>query len=292
MKLHYEEVKMNKIKYFLLLGLFVGFLVNGLIAKEKDIFAGLKVNDHVAITIKNGHTFSGIVKSIEKTKIVLDISYDSPDLKGKITFYKDNIKTIESLMSLTETDKKEIISAKNERQKNSQPDNNESNKEVTETGNEEPKPTPEEKPRFESERERLLALLEQFPPNEGWGIGKKDDIMQKVESLRSDAEKEFLKVFDDWTKGLALKEKDDFKALLEKFPPEKGWGKEKYQEITTRIARIRVGPTAEENEFVTNFANWEKALEEKKKEEAAEEKKESEQEAEQQSPSSESEPQQ
>ena len=266
-------------KYIIFLILLSGILVNALIAKEEDIFSTLKINDHVVLTIKNGHVFSGIIKYMKKDRIILDVSYDDPALKGTITFYRDNIKNIESLMPLTDVEKKRIISEKESRLKSYRQEIKEKKAEVlVETA-----PQPAE----EIDQENLSALLEKFPPEDGWSLQKKNDILQKVESLRSEDEKEFLTVFDDWSKALALKGKEDQASLLEKFPPGKVWSKEKYTEITTRIARIKVGPSKEEQEFVDNFDAWEKALEEKKQEEAAKEKQEPEQKEEQPSPESE-----
>lgn len=242
---------------------------------KPDIFSDLKLNDRIEITLKNGKSFSGLVKTLTRAKITLDISYDDPDLKGTMTFDKKNIKDIKNLPRLDEAEKKRIISEKARRDeaylkalKKQPPPGEEKPSEVTEP--------PTEKTNEEKEEERLRALLKKFPPEAGWNEARKIDISEKMTLARRKEEQEFLEVYNDWVKALELKAKEDRRLLLEKFPQEKGWGEEKYLEISTRIARIHVGPSAEEQEFINKYEDWKRAVEEKKAEEEAKKKKEEE----------------
>ncbi|MBI4834279.1 MAG: hypothetical protein HY811_05625 [Planctomycetes bacterium] len=254
----------------------VACLAAPVFAEDADSFANIKVNDHIRITPKTGSQISGIVKVITKEKITLDVSYDDPDFDGNISVYKNNIQKIETLDSLTDKEKEQIEKEKTERLEKTwredepvvQPVQSKETTIKEGTPPEVPEKTEEEK-----EREKLMAILKKFNPDEGWSEDRKTDILEKMESYRSADEKEFLKVYDDWLKSLELKAVLDRRALVEKFPPDK-WNEQRYDEIISRFIRLKVVPSQEEREFADKFKEWEKGVEEKKKEDEEAKKKE------------------
>jgi hypothetical protein len=52
---------------------------------------------------------------------------------------------------------------------------------------------------------------------------------------------------------------EDEKALLTKFPPSEGWSPETFGELKRRSIVLHVYPNANEQEFLDNFASWQKA---------------------------------
>jgi hypothetical protein len=233
---------------------------------DEDIFSGLNIKDNINVILKNGNGVKGMVRYITKDKVVVDISYADPDLKGTITVYKKDIRMIDSLLALTDIERKKMMQEKESRLKKYR----EEIKSIPKIEQENSPESKREKPVIteeSSEEEKLAILLVKFPPEKGWDEKKKNYILEKMEVSRTDEEKEFIKVFDEWRKAIEVKSKTERQSILEMFPPEKGWSKEKYQEISTRWARIKVGRTEEEQDFVSKFSQWEKALEEKKKQE-------------------------
>ncbi|HHI80656.1 MAG TPA: hypothetical protein ENK02_11830 [Planctomycetes bacterium] len=85
----------------------------------------------------------------------------------------------------------------------------------------------EEKKR--KEEERLLALIQEFPPDKGWGPKKIEEIRIRKVAIGAfpDAKsKRFVEVFEDWVKGYnlwkALKEKESKKVKNGKVEPVQG----------------------------------------------------------------------
>ncbi len=84
----------------------------------------------------------------------------------------------------------------------------------------------EAKKKREAEEKRLLALVKEFPPEEGWGPDKIEEIRIRKVALGvfPDARsKRFIQVYEDWKKGVALLEK---KKAEEKAAKKEGGGAE------------------------------------------------------------------
>jgi hypothetical protein len=255
------------------------FLAAQAFAEDADLFANIKINDHIRITPKTGTPVSGIVKAINKEKITLDVSYDEPDFDGNISVYKNNIRKIEDLGSLTDAEKEQVETEKKERLEKTWRESEPAAPPKELAAKESVTPASQEESDKEKEREKLMVILKKFNPDDGWNTEKKADILKKIEVLRGADEREFLKIYDDWLKALELKAMLDRRTLVEKFPPDK-WNKQRYDEITSRFTRMHVGPSREEQEFVDKYKEWEKGVEENKIEEEEAKKKEEEEESE------------
>ena len=62
----------------------------------------------------------------------------------------------------------------------------------------------------EAEDQRLLKLVVEYPPEEGWGPDRLRDIQIRkmtVGSFPDERSKRFIEIFDDWQKGYALRQK-------------------------------------------------------------------------------------
>lgn len=250
-----------------------------LFSDQPDNFSIIKYGDHVEIILKNNNNFKGLVKLKIKNKIVLDISYDDPRLKGTITFYRSDIKKIDALVPLSDLQKRQSMTEKKKQLKEYRKESRKLQSELPDETTSKVKTQPSDIPQVtieelseEEQQKKLLALLKKFPPSEGWGMQKINDIKKKMDLFRSAKEKEFIEVFNDWTKAVELQKKEERRKLLEKFSPDKGWGEQKYTEASTRFLRMGVGPSKEEQEFIDRYKDWQKALEEKKEEVKKEEK--------------------
>jgi hypothetical protein len=60
---------------------------------------------------------------------------------------------------------------------------------------------------------------------------------------------------------VAAVEQQRLLALLRDFPPEKGWGAKRHQEIEVRKVTIGVFPNKQQQRFLDNFEDWQQALE-------------------------------
>lgn len=238
-------------------------------AEEADIFSGLKIGDRVEVTLKNDRAFRGEIKALIPDRITLDISYDDPSLKGTISFFREAIERIAILTPLTQAEKKRELIRKRKELEKYRKETVKYKPVLPKVKKEETIPSIPEKSKGKKEQERLLELLDRFPAEAGWNEERRTDILEKNPTFRTSKEEDFLKIYDDWTKAVELKTYLERRALLEKFPPEKKWGEEKYQELSTRFIRIGVVLNAEEKEFVDKFKDWQKALEELKAEEEA-----------------------
>lgn len=247
--------------------LLASFVLPGLAGNETDIFSGLKRGMRIKIIVKNDNSFIGEIKNIVKDRIELNISFDSPLLIGTISFYKKEIKAIENLHSYDIAKKREIIQKKGQDL-------------ATYINRVEPKEydllsLPEEKPQpkvAESEEEQLLKLLEQFPSDAGWNKKRLKEIQEKNSAWRTEKENEFLVKYDSWLQAQEIKERAERKALLEKFPPEDGWNEEKHRKLVSKPIVLHIRLTADEQEFVDQFSNWQQALEERTEEQQKQEK--------------------
>ncbi|MFA5794652.1 MAG: hypothetical protein WC980_06255 [Candidatus Brocadiia bacterium] len=234
---------------------------------QKDVFAGLKRGERVTIILNNRNTFTGEVKYIIKDKIELDITFDSPTLMGTMSFTRKDIKEIRKLDALDETDKTEIKNTKKAEAKKNKATA------VNKTYASEPS-APESSESYSQDESKLLALLDKFPPGKVWNKTRYEEIKAASINIQTSEEKEFLAVYENWNKAIAIKEKTNRKNLLEQFPPGPEWNENKFNELSTKFSRIHVMLTETEQEFINKYPDWVlakvEAEEEKKKQEEAE----------------------
>lgn len=214
------------------------FLLLALPAAAADPFEGLKRLDRVAITDKDGDTVRGIVRSVIRGRLSLQIE-GREGVIGSIVFERKSVAGVERLGTATDEELKAI--------------------------SEPPPPPPEgfiEPDRPEPKPEPVPPLprpvLEAFPPA-AWSASRHDDIAHKDAYLRSVEEREFLARFDEWTRALEAREQAERKALLAKFPPEKGWSEETCARLKLTLVVLGRQLTPEECEFVERFEDWKQA---------------------------------
>ncbi|MEW6026160.1 MAG: hypothetical protein AB1599_02550 [Planctomycetota bacterium] len=232
-----------------------------------DIIAGLKRGERVNIILKNNISYTGIIKSVISDRIEIDISYDDPVLKGSFSFRARDIKSIIARSTLSKAEKERIIAEKEkkdqERARELAPKTPAEDETAGPAG-------PAEKKELDDDE--LLGLLDKFPRGEKWNSKTYQSITGKDAFLRTPEEISFMENYQNWLKALELKEKNANLEFFKKYLPENGWGDEKYTELITKYIRLKVGLSAEEQEFVDKYETWKKTriiyeAEQKKKQE-------------------------
>lgn len=242
--------------------------------QEQDIFAGLRRGERVTVTLKGNISYTGIIKSIINNKIEVDISYDDPVLKGTFSFRSWDIKSIMTRATLSRVERDRIAAEKDKKEL-------ERARELPPkiSGNEEPTEPANPAEKKELNGDELLDLLNKFPQGEVWNSKTYQAIVDKNAFLRTPEETSFMENYQQWLKAIELKGKNSDMEFFKKYLPENGWGEEKYSELITRYIRLKVGLTAEEQEFVDKYEMWKKTMpvyEEEQKKIQEEEKKKSE----------------
>lgn len=215
------------------------------VAAVPDIFTEIQAGDDLQITLKNKNVFKGTVEEISDSSIKINISNFDEKMTGFIILNKSQIKKIKHLKALTEKDIESVESRRTIfKEKYS--------------GNI-PAVSPKKADISDETAKDSKTLLEKFPPDKGWGKEKYNDLLQLAEGKLTEEEKEFLDKYEDWIlekKQAENKKSDD---LLKKFPPDKGWGQEKYDSLSLQFATVGTTLTGEEQEFVDKFENWKTA---------------------------------
>lgn len=214
------------------------FILLALPAAAADPFEGLKRLDRVAITDKDGDTVRGIVRSVVRGRLSLQIE-GREGVIGSLVFERKSVAGVEKLGTATDEELKAISELP--------PPPREG---FAEPERPEPRPEPIPVP--------PRPVLEAFP-SAAWSAARRDDIAKKDAYLRTSDEREFLARFEEWTKALEAREQAERKALLAKFPPEKGWSEETCARLTFTLAVLGRQLTPEEREFVERFEDWKQA---------------------------------
>lgn len=213
-------------------------LLAALPAAAADPFAGLKRLDRVVVTDNDGDSFRGIVRSVVRGRLSIQLE-GREGVTGSIVFERAGVKSLEKSGRATEDELK--------------------------AASEPPRPLPEgfaepervdPPPKVEPPPPR--PVLEAFPPSE-WSVARRDEIAAKDVYLRTADEREFLVRFDDWASALEQREREEGRALLERFPAAKGWGEETYARLRCVTAVIGRELTPEERYFVEKFRRWKAA---------------------------------
>jgi len=217
---------------------------------DTEIFAGLRRGERITVVLKNSVSYTGIIKSIINDKIEVDISYDDLVLKGSFSFRARDIKSIIGRSALSKVEKDKIAAKKEKQELERQRQAPSSASEIEEPAN------PTEKK--ELKEDEILDLLNKFPQGDKWNGKTYEEIKSKNAFLRTPEETVFLDNYQDWLKAVELKGKQGDIEFFKKYLPENGWGEEKYSELITRYIRLKVGLTAEEQEFVDKYEIWKK----------------------------------
>ncbi len=275
--------------YFIPLFIFLCLLVRGNLgftvladdnpAKTNDIFSGVAKKTRLKITLKNGNFLTGEVKAIRPEQLILDISYEDTLAKGTIGVVRTEITAIEVLESFDEDRKRKILDEKEQQMKEywkqAELERLRAIKETEITSTEASEPSgPRSEPEKSPAKTEIddTALLKRFPPESGWGEKKYQELTQKDAWKFTPLETEFLENYARWKGALDSEAKKKRRAWLEKFPPGEQWNKEKYEQLSLQFIQRGVSPAPLEEEFINNFKDWQKALEERQEEEAKKEK--------------------
>lgn len=167
--------------------------------------AQLEVGKAVEVSLKSGWAVKGKVLRISTDSVTLDVSSGSAAFSGRLTLASDSIISVRSI------DEVPVFKVTTPVPRPPKP------KQITAT----PSPTPPPvKPSPEPERHELLK---KFPPEDGWGKEKLENIKWRQVILGlfpSPEEKEFIEAFDEWEKAWEAEEKE--KAKLEEEGKEVG----------------------------------------------------------------------
>jgi hypothetical protein len=177
--------------------------------------AKLEVGKAVEVTLKSGWAVKGKVLRISTDSVTLDVSSGAAASSGTLTVASD------SIISVRPIDKVPVFEPTTPAPRPPKP---------------EPRtPTPSPTPSPEAERHELLK---KFPPEDGWGKEKLEDIKwrQIILSLfPSPEEKEFIEAFDEWEKAWEAEEKEKAKPEKEgKEAEDKGKQEESEKEEGTK----------------------------------------------------------
>ena len=177
--------------------------------------AKLEVGKAVEVTLESGWAVKGKVLRISTDSVTLEVSRGAAASSGTLTVASD------SIISVRPIDKVPVFEPTTPAPRPPKP---------------EPRtPTPSPTPSPEAERHELLK---KFPPEDGWGKEKLEDIKwrQVILSLfPSPEEKEFIEAFDEWEKAGEAEEKEKAKPEKEgKEAEDKGKQEESEKEEGTK----------------------------------------------------------
>ncbi len=221
--------------------------------------------------LKNDTVFKGILTEIRKKDLDLDVTYEYMTMSGKITFEKNRVENVITLPARSKKERKRIKETKKQYRKELQ-ENDEEEEEEKETKKKE-----EEKNEDESlTKEERQKLLDRFPRSD-WPKDRYDRLSEQFRYQRSRKEQEFVEKWEDIKKARNQVEKNARMKLLEEFPPDEGWGEEKYKELQTQRSphpgRSRPMMTSRERRFYENYDEWKKAYKQRQEEKKEEEEK-------------------
>ncbi|MBI2921295.1 MAG: hypothetical protein HYY18_09460, partial [Planctomycetes bacterium] len=214
---------------------------------DEDVFEGLKRGDRVLITMVEGGSFKGVVKSLVGDNLRIDVTGDSSAASGSVVFERRDVRKVVVLGTLTpeEMDRTGETGKEEGEETGTKPEN----------GGEGEKPKEEEP----TEEEKAAALLAKFPSPD-WSAKRKAEIEAKAEFERSEEEREFLVRYGDWANAMEGLAKLARLELLKKFPPKDGWGEPRYRKLKDRFIVMGIPLAEDEQEFVDRFEDWKKGL--------------------------------
>jgi len=245
----------------------------------------LRIGNRARIVLQNGSEFEGRVMGLRKDQVRLNLSFENLSLSGNVTLQKDEIETVFVLPSLTMKTREEILEAK-ERVMASRAASGASDEAVAKTSDgkeeNEKEGATDEKPVSEM---KLTAehrrLLDRFPAD-SWGPERYRSVESKYPYQRTTREREFLTIWEKLTEARNIQQLNHYRELLDKFPPDEGWSKKKYETLTTEKGLLpgkgREVRTPRERAFIDAYETWKEGVKWKKKMEQKKEKQKEEQE--------------
>ncbi len=255
---------------------------------QADPFENLKSGDRIQVLLKNNTMFRGEVHWVQGDRIKIDVTYDSTELQGFLTFKRSEVGRVILLQALSDLEKENIASAKQEKLRQFQEEvdarraADQSAAKAAEKKEEFPVEEYQDLKKKGEEKARLAraALLAKFPRPD-WSEEKYAATVGKVAGDRTPEEKEFVDRYAEWLEAGKADGVEERRKLLEKYPPEKGWGPEKMEELRVKElsnlhtgrptyvggerqnnGRTRPPVTEEENEFRNRYEEWKLGLKE------------------------------
>ncbi len=240
---------------------------------EVVALADLHKGDHVNLLMKSGQDFEGHVVAVEPAAVVLDFTFSPQQLAGVVTFSKTEVAVVLRLPELTKEEKADRLERRRQRALEAR-----ERWSITVSTDLKGKPealalTPEqeeERRQAEEEREvaRHRAVLEEFPPEQGWGPERLAQIRRRHFILGmpvTRAEWRFWQVFDQWSEAATTvqlyeeRRKQEQLVLLILFPPEEGWGPARKQQLDTK-QQSEEQLTKVETWFLKDYERWQEAV--------------------------------
>ena len=235
----------------------------------------IQAGDRLLIVLRNGSTFRGTVVETGADRISLDMSKEEGGVNATIDLLFTDIASARRMRPTSREAAARAEALRNKELEDSQAMADKVEKQHRAEA--EARAKQEEKAREKQERERQQeiertaelterALVAQFPPNQGWGPERRKLIEYRFLNMHlnpTEEEQRFLDLYDQWyaaaqkVQALDAKRKQETRQekLLERFPPDKGWGSDRRAELLAREADGKA-ISAEERDFLENFDEW------------------------------------
>lgn len=221
------------------------FLAAAAWGQAEDVYKTLAKGDRVQITFRSGGTITGMLVTnpigqpvrpavreenaleekidyTKETSLTLDLSWEYPGLTGTMTLFKREIKEVRKLQKLDQETIDRLRKQKSQIQKDLDRQNFQR---VTDS-----------KKKDKEARDAVAALAD-----------------------KAKAEKDAAQTAAEDAKNQKLNEEGQ--KLLKKFPPDGGWGPDKFKDIGQRTRMKLSTITPDETEFMQNYPLWTRAKE-------------------------------
>jgi molecular chaperone DnaK (HSP70) len=170
------------------------------------VFDNVKLGDHVEVVLKNNFSFRGICFPVTPDKKQLTIKlYGYPEVDGTITFKEHNVKRVIQLKALSDADRERMLEEVRQAQERTAAAEEARRRREAEAlakrKEAEAKAAEEEERAKETakKQEKAVSFYKRFPPKDGWGPEKFDEIKGKVNGTPE--EQLFFNNFELWLEG-------------------------------------------------------------------------------------------
>jgi hypothetical protein len=198
-------------------------------------FEGVRKGDRVRLTLKSKQPFSGVVRSVSRDLLTLDLRWEKDGVEGTMGFTPELIRKVDVLGAL---DDRELLQRRTDRErrlKEAEDDLKRVAKEReaarladeaarAEGAGETAAPKPAAGPSTElspKDMEKAMALLKEYPPTAGWGTAPDKTLdwlrikFATIGAVPTPTEQRFMDNYDLWLKA---------REMVEKAPAAKGSG--------------------------------------------------------------------
>lgn len=233
--------------------------------ESSKLFAGLRVGDRIEVSLKNEGRFKGIVKRLTPSEVGIDISLEYVRMNGVLTLSTAEILAVKKLAEMSREEKERITAEKagyieraeaehkkrEEEKKKMDDDDFERAAKLLE-GEETPKKDDKVSQAVEKAKRYAqgLELLQKFPPKDGWGQEKLDDLKARFVRIKvplTESEREFVNNYDLWKESKESLEKEVKESLTPKKTESEKESPEEKKAPAEKEESPAVPPTPEEN---------------------------------------------